>query len=69
MHAYPRTGDPALTAFDPDFVILSAGFGSRVDDLLGCFALTDDAFRRMTRTAMDYADSCCEGRVVVRGAS
>ncbi len=58
------TLSPAVAAFDPDFVILSAGFDSRVDDLLGCFALTDDAFRRMTRMAMDYADSCCEGRVV-----
>lgn len=58
------TLSPAVAAFDPDFVILSAGFDSRVDDLLGCFALTDDAFRRMTRTAMDYADACCEGRVV-----
>lgn len=58
------TLSPAVAAFDPDFVIISAGFDSRVDDLLGCFALTDDAFRRMTRTAMDYADTCCEGRVV-----
>ena len=58
------TLSPAVAAFDPDFVIVSAGFDSRVDDLLGCFALTDDAFRRMTRTAMDYADSCCDGRVV-----
>ncbi len=55
---------PAVAAFDPDFVIVSAGFDSRRDDLLGCFDLTDDAFRRMTRTAMDYADSCCEGRLV-----
>ena len=55
---------PAVAAFDPDFVIVSAGFDSRRDDLLGCFDLTDDAFRRMTRMAMDYADSCCEGRLV-----
>lgn len=55
---------PAVAAFDPDFVIVSAGFDSRRDDLLGCFDLTDDAFRRMTRLAMDYADSCCEGRLV-----
>ena len=55
---------PAVAAFDPDFVLVSAGFDSRRDDLLGCFALTDDAFRRMTRIAMDYADSCCEGRLV-----
>ena len=55
---------PAVADFDPDFVLVSAGFDSRRDDLLGCFALTDDAFRHMTRIAMDYADSCCEGRLV-----
>ena len=54
----------AVADFDPDFVLVSAGFDSRRDDLLGCFALTDDAFRRMTRFAMDFADSCCEGRLV-----
>ena len=64
LRRWDDTLSPAVAAFDPDFVILSAGFDSRMDDLLGCFALTDDAFRRMTRTAMDYADSCCEGRVV-----
>ena len=55
---------PAVAEFDPDFVVVSAGFDSRRDDLLGCFDLTDEAFRRMTRIAMDYADSCCEGRLV-----
>ncbi len=55
---------PAVAAFDPDIVLVSAGFDSRRDDLLGCFELTDDAFRRMTRLAMDYADSCCDGRLV-----
>lgn len=55
---------PAVAAFDPDFVLVSAGFDSRRDDLLGCFALTDGAFRHMTRIAMDYADNCCAGRMV-----
>ena len=54
----------AVAAFNPDFVLVSAGFDSRRDDLLGCFDLTDDAFRRMTRAAMDYAATCCEGRLV-----
>ena len=55
---------PAVARLNPDFVLVSAGFDSRRDDLLGCFSLTDDAFRQMTRIAMDYADSCCEGRLV-----
>ena len=64
LRQWDRSLSPAVAAFDPDFVLVSAGFDSRRDDLLGCFDLTDDAFRRMTRMAMDYADSCCDGRLV-----
>ncbi len=55
---------PKVEAFKPDFIIVSAGFDSRMDDLLGCFDVTDDAFVRMTRTVMDMADHYCDGRVV-----
>ena len=55
---------PAVSNFQPDFVIVSAGFDSRMDDLLGCFDLTDDVFRRMTRTTMDIANDYCGGRLV-----
>ena len=55
---------PAVSGFAPDFVIVSAGFDSRMNDLLGCFDLTDDLFRRMTRTAMQFADQYCGGRLV-----
>ena len=44
---------PAVASFEPDFVLISAGFDSRKDDLLGCFDVTDDAFARMTRTVLD----------------
>ena len=54
----------AAAAFRPDFIIVSAGFDSRQDDLLGCFDLTDDVFRRMTRTAMDLAEDYAGGRLV-----
>ena len=55
---------PAVSTFQPDFVIVSAGFDSRMDDLLGCFNLTDDVFRRMTRTTMDIANDYCGGRLI-----
>ncbi len=55
---------PVASRFRPDFVIISAGFDSRRDDLLGCFDITDNAFRRMTRMAMDLADDYAGGRVV-----
>jgi acetoin utilization deacetylase AcuC-like enzyme len=55
---------PAVMKFKPDFVLLSAGFDSRRDDPLGCFDVTDDAFKRMTKTAMDMAKEYCGGRLV-----
>jgi len=55
---------PAVSRFQPDFIIISAGFDSRKDDLLGCFNITDDGFRRMTRMTLDLADEYAGGRVV-----
>ena len=53
-----------MERFRPDFVIVSAGFDSRREDLLGSFEVTDDAFTRMTRTLMEVADHYCGGRLV-----
>ncbi len=64
LRAWDEKLEPAIAAFEPELIIVSAGFDSRQDDLLGCFDVTDDAFRRMTRMAMDFADSFCEGRLV-----
>jgi acetoin utilization deacetylase AcuC-like enzyme len=64
LDAWDRKLLPAAEKFEPDFVIISAGFDSRKDDLLGCFEVTDDAFARMTRTVMDVARRHCDGRIV-----
>jgi acetoin utilization deacetylase AcuC-like enzyme len=55
---------PAAEKFKPKIVLISAGFDSREDDLLGCFLLTDSCFARMTRMAMDIADTHADGRLV-----
>lgn len=64
LRSWDEKLEPAVAAFDPDFIVVSAGFDSRRDDTLGCFDVSDHAFRRMTRAAMAFADSCCEGRLV-----
>ena len=64
LGAWDRTLLPAVEKFQPDFVIISAGFDSRKEDLLGSFECTDDVFSRMTRTLMDVADHYCGGRLV-----
>jgi len=43
---------PAAARFRPDLVLISAGFDSRIDDLLGNFTLTDEDFADLTRAVM-----------------
>jgi len=55
---------PAANQFRPDLVMISAGFDSRIEDLLGNFTLTDDDFVDLTRAVMGIADKHAHGRVV-----
>jgi acetoin utilization deacetylase AcuC-like enzyme len=55
---------PAITAFKPDLIMISAGFDSRVDDPLGQFKMTDDDFATLTKLLMKAADDHCQGRLV-----
>jgi len=55
---------PAALHFQPDLVMISAGFDSRVDDLLGGFKLTDRDFTDLTRRVMEMARKHAGGRVV-----
>jgi acetoin utilization deacetylase AcuC-like enzyme len=55
---------PAMKEFEPELVMISAGFDSRVGDPLGQFRLTDEDFADLTRMLMDVADEHAGGRVV-----
>jgi len=55
---------PAIAAFKPDLIMISAGFDSRVDDPLGQFKLTDADFATLTKLLMKAADEHCQGRLV-----
>src|ERR1700722_6546401 len=55
---------PAAKKFRPDFLLISAGFDSRIDDLLGQFTLSDDDFADLTRAVMEMAETHAGGRVV-----
>ena len=55
---------PAARRFRPDLVLVSAGFDSRRDDLLGCFDVSDAGFARLTRIVCALADEYCDGRLV-----
>jgi len=55
---------PAIDAFKPDLILISAGFDSRVDDPLGQFRLTDDDFVALTKLLLESAQRHCQGRLV-----
>jgi len=55
---------PAAEAFDPDFVLVSAGFDAHAADPLGSMAVTEVGFARMTRAIRRLADERCHGRLV-----
>jgi acetoin utilization deacetylase AcuC-like enzyme len=55
---------PALTAFKPDFILVSAGFDAHKDDPLGGLRLTENDFAWATAILMDTARSVCGGRIV-----
>ena len=54
----------ALERFQPDFVLVSAGFDCMAGDPLGEFLLEPEHLHRMTRFIMDRAAANCGGRVV-----
>lgn len=55
---------PAAEAFEPQFILVSAGFDSRVDDRLGCFEITDAGFDRLTTIVKKMAHRFAGDRLV-----
>ena len=55
---------PAAARFQPELVLISAGFDSRAGDPLGRFTLTDEDFADLTRAVMGIAAGHAGGRVV-----
>jgi acetoin utilization deacetylase AcuC-like enzyme len=55
---------PAMENYRPEFVLVSAGFDSRINDILGRFTLTDPDFTDLTAAVLEIADRYAQGRVV-----
>jgi acetoin utilization deacetylase AcuC-like enzyme len=55
---------PAMRAFKPELVLVSAGFDSRKGDPLGRFELADADFAELTRIVRAIADDTAGGRLV-----
>ncbi|WP_447528884.1 histone deacetylase family protein [Vreelandella sp. TE19] len=62
--AVERNWLPALHAFKPDIVLVSAGFDAHQDDPMGEVCLTDEDYYWVTHLAMEIAGLYAENRLV-----
>jgi acetoin utilization deacetylase AcuC-like enzyme len=55
---------PALNAFEPEMVLVSAGFDAHVDDDMSQVSLTDADYQWVTEKIVDVANASASGRIV-----
>ena len=61
---FERALEDISKKFQPDLIMISAGFDAHLTDPLGQLQLEDDDYISMTRTVMQWADDACGGRIV-----
>jgi acetoin utilization deacetylase AcuC-like enzyme len=64
LKAFDAQIAPAVRAFRPEFVLISAGFDAHRDDPLAMMDLTEAGYRAMTDAVMGWATASANGRIV-----
>ncbi|MEM1412812.1 MAG: histone deacetylase family protein, partial [Pseudomonadota bacterium] len=61
---WARHGLPAVAAFEPDLILVSAGFDAHVRDPLAQLEAENSDYEWLTREIMALAEAYCGGRLV-----
>lgn len=64
LRVWGKELEQKLKEFDPDLIILSAGFDAAEGDPLADMRVSPNGFYELTKLVRGYADSICEGRMV-----
>jgi len=56
--------EPALHAFQPELLLISAGFDAHIADPLASLRFTEDDYAWLSERLLEIADKYCSGRVV-----
>ena len=64
LGAWEKKIGPALAAFRPEFLLVSAGFDAHRDDPLGGLTLTTDGYRALAGLIKSWADAHSHGHTV-----
>ena len=62
--AWKDTILPALDEFEPDLIMISAGFDAHADDPLACINLSNDDFSWITDEFIKVANKHCGGKII-----
>ncbi len=62
---FERLIRPVALEFEPQLILVSAGFDAHIDDRMGGMCMTPEGFQALTRILMEIAALCCEGRLVL----
>ena len=57
-HVFEHVVEPAVQAFEPELVLVSAGFDAHRDDPLASMTVTEDGFRELARRSAALAPRC-----------
>ncbi|HET8760644.1 MAG TPA: histone deacetylase [Nitrospiria bacterium] len=64
LAAFDAQITPAVRAFAPEFILISAGFDAHRDDPLAMMELTETGYRAMTEIVNGWAAASANGRIV-----
>jgi acetoin utilization deacetylase AcuC-like enzyme len=64
VHLYATVVEPVLLAYQPDLIIISAGFDTWHRDPLGGMAVTEQGYAALFARFRAWSDACCPGRLV-----
>lgn len=65
LRAYDEKIGPALAAFGPELIVVSAGYDAHALDPLGGMKLSTECFAQLTQRVQAWAQKLCQGRLVL----
>jgi acetoin utilization deacetylase AcuC-like enzyme len=63
LHLYRRAVEPVVRQFEPELILVSAGFDTWHADPIGDLAITADGFAALWNLFRAWADEFCPGRI------
>jgi acetoin utilization deacetylase AcuC-like enzyme len=64
LKTFSTTVKKVFEEFEPDFILISAGFDAHRDDPLANLNLTENGFAQMTKLVVELAQKSAQGRIV-----